>query len=83
MLDLLPDSLRDLAENAVRWYISRFIRFITVMIIGLTGLVLIVFGTDFLVSLGLGETVAAYLTRGVVIGGSIVGLFAYIFYIQN
>jgi len=78
MLDLLPDSLRDLAENAVRWYVTRLVRFITVMIIGLTGLVLIIFGTDFLVSLGVGETVAKYLTRGVVIGGSILAVVVYV-----
>jgi|GEM_PF-2375543 hypothetical protein len=78
MLDLFPNSLRDLAETAVRRYVTRLVRFITVMIIGLTGLVLIIFGTDVLVSLGLGETVAKYLTRGVVIGGSIVAVAVYV-----
>ena len=68
MLDMVPNSLRDLVETAVRRYIIRLKRFITVMILGLVGIVFVIYGTEHLVSLGLGETVAGYLTRGVVIG---------------
>lgn len=73
MLDLFPNSLRDLVETAVRRYIIRLKRFITVMVIGLVGIVFVIYGTEYLVSLGVGETVAKYLTRGVVVGAVVLG----------
>ncbi|MBX0286198.1 hypothetical protein [Haloarcula salinisoli] len=73
MLDLFPNSLRDLVETAVRRYIVRLKRFIIIMILGLVGIVFVTYGTEYLVSLGLGETVAGYLTRGIVIGAVVLG----------
>ncbi len=71
MLDLFPNSLRDFVESEVRQYFIRLKRFIIIMVIGIAAIAFITFGTDYLVSLGVGETVAKYLTRGVVIGGGI------------
>jgi len=77
-LDMARDVFDGMLDGLLINLVRQVVMFVGILLVGLLGLVLIIYGTDVLVSLGLGETVAGYLTRAVVIGGGIVAFIAYV-----